>query len=263
MSLRTILTDKLWDRLAYLLDRTGRVYNKPEHRNTVEGILYRLRTGCPWRDLPAEFGLWNTVYRRFNLWSKKGIWQEVLKFFRQCIDSEWIFIDGSIVKAHQHAMGASGQNPQAIGKSVAGNTTKIHLAVDSCGNPIDFILTGGEVHDSKAAPDLVALLPDSEAIIADRGYDCQALRELILTDKKAIPVLPRKRNSKVGNDDVDWCLYRYRHLVENAFALLNNIEPLRLNTINWQGIMLPPWHLLAVFVGPGFGVQITFYRKIT
>ncbi|WP_109422895.1 IS5-like element ISAac2 family transposase, partial [Aggregatibacter actinomycetemcomitans] len=156
----------------------------------------------------------------FNLWSKKGIWQEVLKFFRQCIDSEWIFIDGSIVKAHQHAMGASGQNPQAIGKSVAGNTTKIHLAVDSCGNPIDFILTGGEVHDSKAAPDLVALLPDSEAIIADRGYDCQALRELILTDKKAIPVLPRKRNSKVGNDDVDWCLYRYRHLVENAFALL-------------------------------------------
>ncbi|QEH49686.1 IS5 family transposase [Aggregatibacter actinomycetemcomitans] len=220
MSLRTILTNKLWERLAYLLDRTGRVYNKPEHRNTVEGILYRIRTGCPWRDLPAEFGLWNTVYRCFNLWSKKGIWQKVLKFFPQCIDSEWIFIDGSIVKAHQHAMGASGQNPQAIGKSVAGNTTKIHLAVDSCGNPIDFILTGGEVHDSKAAPDLVALLPDSEAIIADRGYDCQALRELILTDKKAIPVLPRKRNSKVGNDDVDWCLYRYRHLVENAFALL-------------------------------------------
>ncbi|EQA02886.1 hypothetical protein HS327_00215 [Glaesserella parasuis] len=57
MSLRTILTDNLWKRLAYLLDRTGRVYNKPEHRNTVEGILYRIRTGCPWRDLPAEFGL--------------------------------------------------------------------------------------------------------------------------------------------------------------------------------------------------------------
>ncbi|EKX97026.1 transposase, IS4 family, partial [Aggregatibacter actinomycetemcomitans Y4] len=180
-----------------------------------------------------------SIYGQRKVFGKK-----CLRFFRQCIDSEWIFIDGSIVKAHQHAMGASGQNPQAIGKSVAGNTTKIHLAVDSCGNPIDFILTGGEVHDSKAAPDLVALLPDSEAIIADRGYDCQALRELILTDKKAIPVLPRKRNSKVGNDDVDWCLYRYRHLVENAFALLNNIEPLRLNTINWQGIMLPPWHLL-------------------
>ncbi|MDO9841281.1 transposase, partial [Glaesserella parasuis] len=63
MSLRTILTDNLWKRLAYLLDCTGRVYNKLEHRNTVEGILYRIRTGCPWRDLPAEFGRWNTIYR--------------------------------------------------------------------------------------------------------------------------------------------------------------------------------------------------------
>ncbi|WP_040978883.1 transposase, partial [Glaesserella parasuis] len=70
----------------------------------------------------------------------------------------------------------SGQNPQAIGKSVAGNSTKIHLAVDSCGNPIDFVLTGGEVHDSKAASELVELLPDSETIVADRGYDCEALR---------------------------------------------------------------------------------------
>ena len=53
MSLRTILTDNLWKRLAYLLDRTGRVYNK-SHRNTVEEILYRIRTGCPWRDLPLN-----------------------------------------------------------------------------------------------------------------------------------------------------------------------------------------------------------------
>ncbi|CDH98758.1 hypothetical protein SVR5_00207 [Glaesserella parasuis 29755] len=68
----------------------------------------------------------------------------MLKSFRQYIDSEWIFIDSSVIKAHQHATGASGQNPQAIGKSVAGNSTKIHLAVDSCGNPIDFVLTGGD-----------------------------------------------------------------------------------------------------------------------
>lgn len=144
----------------------------------------------------------------------------MLKSFRQHIDSEWIFIDDSIIKTHQHATGANGQNPQAIGKSVAGNTTKIHLAVNSCGNPIDFILTDGEVHDSKAAADLIALLPESEAIIADRRYDSEALRTLILQGKKVIPVIPRKRNSKIGNHDVDWCLYRYRHLVENAFALL-------------------------------------------
>lgn len=144
----------------------------------------------------------------------------MLKLFRQHIDSEWIFIDRSIVKAHQHTTGVSGQNPQAIGKSVVGNSTKIHLIMDSCGNPIDFILMGGEVYDSKAAPELVVLLPDSETVIADRGYDCEALRALILTTTKAVPVIPRRRNSKVGNDDMDWCLYRYRHLVENAFAFL-------------------------------------------
>ena len=50
-----------------------RVYDKPEHRNTMEGILYRMRTGCPWRDVPESFGDWSAIYRRFNLWSKKGI----------------------------------------------------------------------------------------------------------------------------------------------------------------------------------------------
>ncbi|OOR87634.1 hypothetical protein B0183_11625 [Glaesserella parasuis] len=108
----------------------------------------------------------------------------MLKSFRQHIDSEWIFINRSVIKAHQHSTGASGQNLQAIGKSVAGNSTKIHLAVDSCRNPIDFVLRGGEVHDSKAAPELEVLLPDSETIVADRG-----------------------------NDDIDWRLYRYRYLV--------------------------------------------------
>ena len=63
------------------------------------------------------------------------------------------------------------------------------------------------------------MLPSSDYIIADRGYDSEALREQI-RDKNAIPVIPRKKNSKVGNDDIDGCLYKYRHLVENVFARL-------------------------------------------
>ena len=69
---RTMLTDKAWKALKQILKETGRVYNKYEHRNTLEGILYRMRTGIQWRDLPEKFGRWNTVFRRFNLWSKKG-----------------------------------------------------------------------------------------------------------------------------------------------------------------------------------------------
>lgn len=218
---RTILTDEHWEKLLRLMLYSGRVYNKPEHRNTFEGILYRMRVGCPWRDIPDNFGDWSAIYRRFNLWSKKGILIQLFNALKQLSDIEWEFIDGSIVKAHQHSMGASSGTAEAIGKSRGGNTTKIHMAVDSYGFPIEFILTGGEVHDSKAAPDLIEQLPNSEYTVADKGYDSEPVRELI-RNKGSIPVIPRKSNSKIGNDDMDWCLYKYRHLVENVFARLKH-----------------------------------------
>ena len=163
-----MLTDELWSKLkAILLE--DRVYNKSEHRQTMEGILYRLRVGCPWRDLPECFGLWNTIYRRFLLWSRKGILMRLFKSLASDTDTEWEFIDGSYVNAHQHGTGASSEEPQAIGLSRGGNTSKIHLAVDSYGLPIEFIVTGGEVHDSKAANELIDLLPQADFIIADKG----------------------------------------------------------------------------------------------
>ena len=217
---RTMLTDEHWTKLSIIMLK-DRVYDKLTHRNTMEGILYRMRTGCPWRDVPESFGDWSTIYRRFNLWSKKGVLMRVFRSLRHEPDLEWEFIDGSIVKAHQHSTGARTKDDEGIGKSVAGNTTKIHMAVDSYGLPIEFFITGGEVHDSKAAPILIDMLPSSDYIIADRGYDSEALREQI-RDKNAIPVIPRKKNSKVGNADIDWCLYKYRHLVENVFARLKH-----------------------------------------
>ena len=216
---RTMLTDAHWEKLLRLMLYSGRVYNKPEHRLTFEGILYRMRVGCPWRDIPDYFGDWSAIYRRFNLWSKKGIMIQLFNTLKQLCDMEWEFIDGSIVKIHQHGMGAtSGQN-EAIGKSRGGNTTKIHLAVDSYGLPVEFILTGGEVHDSKAATGLLDELSKTEYTVADKGYDSEPVREKI-RKKGSIPVIPRKSNSKIGNQDIDWCLYKYRHLVENAFARL-------------------------------------------
>ena len=92
---------------------------------------------------------------------------------RKFADLEWEFIDGSIVKVHHHATGARSEDKEAIGKGRGGNTTKIHMAVDSFGLPIDFIVTGGEVHDSKAAIELLKQLPDAEHVIADRGYDSE------------------------------------------------------------------------------------------
>lgn len=84
-------------------------------------------------------------------------------------DTEWEFIDGSYFKAHQHGAGAASAQQQVIGLSRGGNTSKIHLAVDSYGLPIEFIITGGEVHDSKVANELIDLLPQAGFIIADKG----------------------------------------------------------------------------------------------
>jgi len=93
-----------------------RVYNNPTHSNTLEGILYRMRTGCPWRDVPEALGDWSSIYRRFNLWSKKGVLMRVFRAFRYEPDLEWKFIDGSIIKAHQHSTGARTEVDEGIAK---------------------------------------------------------------------------------------------------------------------------------------------------
>jgi len=91
------------------------------------------------------------------------------------------------------------------------------LDADGYGLPVEFEITDGEVNDWSAAPDLIAKLPGAQVIVADKGYDSEYIREQI-TKKGARAVIPRKCNSLKGNADMDWGLYRYRHLVENAFA---------------------------------------------
>ena len=106
-----------------------------------------MRTGIQWRDLPERFGRWNSVFRRFNLWSKKGVLQKLFQSISSDNDPEWLFIDGSIVKAHQDSSGAASCSDEAIGKSRGGSSTKIHLAVDSGGLPVYFEISGGQIND--------------------------------------------------------------------------------------------------------------------
>lgn len=220
---RAMLTEESWAKLWNVLKGTGRVYDKSEHRMTVEGILYRLRTGIPWRDLPQEFGHWNTVFRRFNLWSRKGV-LEVLRNALVCDpDLEWLFVDSTIVRAHQHSTGAATALCEAIGRSRGGNSTKIHLAVDSYGLPVHFELSPGQAHDAAHAESLLFGAPIGQCTIADKAYDSKALRKTI-TELGSEPVIPRRKGSTMDNRDMDWGLYRYRHLVENAFARIKHFR---------------------------------------
>ena len=158
----------------------------------LEGILYCLRVGCPWHDLPECFGLWNTIYRRFLLWSRKGILRRLFKSLSIETGTQWEFIDGSYVNAHQHDTGSVADQPQAIGLSRGSNTSKIHLTVDSYSLPIEFIVTGGEVHDSKVANGLIDLLPQADFIIAGKGYDREVIRDKI-RECSSRPMIPRKK----------------------------------------------------------------------
>ncbi|MFB8828372.1 IS5 family transposase [Azotobacter sp. CWF10] len=215
---RLMLSDELWSKLGKILFQQA-IYHKPDLRMTVEGMLYRMRVGCPWRDLPRAFGIWNSIFKRFNAWSAAGKWSRILKALIEEPDFEWVFIDGTYAKAHQHSAGARGGGAEAIGASRAGRTSKIHLAVDAQGLPVEFQITGGQINDCTAAPGLIEQLPAAEVIVADKGYDSERIREQIEA-LGARPVIPRKRTSIKGNADLDKGLYRYRHLVENAFARL-------------------------------------------
>ncbi|MCP9270314.1 IS5 family transposase, partial [Xenorhabdus sp. XENO-1] len=98
-----------------------------------------------------------------------------------------------------------------------------HLAVDSGSLPVHFELSGGQVHDSVHAESLVSESPASKAVIADKGYDSQRFRKFI-EQLATVPVIPYRKNSRKTDQRIDKCLYRYRHLVENAFARIKHFR---------------------------------------
>ena len=105
---RLVLSDAAWERMAPLIigrpDQKGSTGR--DNRMFVEGVLWIVRTGSPWRDLPEAFGDWNSVFRRFSRWSIKGVWWRIFEAMSDDPDFEYLIVDSTIVRAHQHAAGA-------------------------------------------------------------------------------------------------------------------------------------------------------------
>ena len=106
--LRYGLRNDQWDRIKDLLPgREGCVgVTAKDNRLFVESVLYRYRTGMPWRDLPERFGHWKNIHRRFSRWAKSGVWDRLFAHLAEDADNEYAMIDSSIVRAHQHSAGA-------------------------------------------------------------------------------------------------------------------------------------------------------------
>jgi putative transposase len=79
-----------------------------DNRLFVDAVLWMARTGAPWRDLPGEMGRWNSTWRRFDRWSRAGVWERLFEALADDPDFESVIIDATIVRAHQHAAGQKG-----------------------------------------------------------------------------------------------------------------------------------------------------------
>ena len=105
---RYALRDDQWDRIkGFLPGREGHVGGTAaDNRLFVEAVIYRYRTGIPWRDLPERFGHWKATHKRFRRWCVSGVFERIFKLLANETDNEYMMLDSTIVRAHQHSAGA-------------------------------------------------------------------------------------------------------------------------------------------------------------
>ena len=165
-----------------------------DNRGFVNAVWYVAKTGIPWRDLPDRFGKWDTAFHRFNGWCKAGVWRRVFEAVRDP-DLEWLMIDSTVIRAHHHAAGMNGgEDDQDLGRSRGGFGTKVRLAVESLGLPLEIVPSPGQDADITHAP---ALLGDHEpeAVLGDKGYDSDAFAAAVEA-RGAAAVIPPRSNRK-------------------------------------------------------------------
>jgi transposase len=181
----------------------------------VEAIFYVLRTAVAWRDLPACYGSWNSVYSRWRRWCTMGLWQEILRLLSRHAVGRVRFVDGSHIKLHQFGTNpAGGQNAQAIGRTKGGLNTKLCALVEGQGRLVAAVLALGQTYEVEAASPLLDGLKNV-LLVGDKGYDVDALRQQMLAQGCLACVPPRLgRRSSVWHHRG---FYRQRHKIENFF----------------------------------------------
>ena len=252
------LTDAQWAILASILAALLPAKRKPGRprrwtlRQLIDGIRFRTRTGCPWRDVPERYGSWQSVYGLFRAWQLAGTWAAILTELQALSDQagliDWVIsVDSTINRAHSHAAGARrhpeaqrtppGGEPadHALGRSRGGLSTKVHLASEQGRKTLATVLTPGQAADSpqfvpvlgrirvprRSGPGRPRTRPDR--VLADKAYSARGNRTYLR--RRGIPAtIPvkadqqanrRKKGSAGGRPPTfDSAEYRKRHAVE-------------------------------------------------
>ena len=189
-------------------------------RKFIEAVFYILKTSAQWKYLHKEYGNSRAIHKRYKYWSDKGIWNNLMTYVSD-IDSQQFMIDSLSVKAHPCASGYE-INPNqinALGRSVGGLTTKIHTLTDALGNPVRFIITAGNVHDILPSQQLLQGITNAY-ILADKAYFSEENIRFLKKNKNK-PVIPARENY-TKNHNIDWHIYKERHLIENFFSKIKH-----------------------------------------
>ncbi len=256
------LTDRQWAVLAPLLPAASPTGRPPkwEKRQLIDGMRWRIRTGSPWRDVPAGYGPWQTVYGLFRRWQRDGTWDRILSASQAGADADgrigWtVSVDSTTSRAHQHAAGARKNGhlqkeppggvheepaDHALGRSRGGLTTKTHLACEQGQKVLSLIVTAGHRGDS---PQFIPVLgrirvtrlgvgrPRTRPglVLADKAYTSRGNRDYLrkrgikacIPSKKDQDAHRKAKGSKGGRPPAfDKELYKLRHAVENGIARL-------------------------------------------
>ncbi|NVN13535.1 MULTISPECIES: IS5 family transposase [Nguyenibacter] len=221
---RLVLTDAQWAKiephcLGKLSDpgRSGR-----DNRLFIEAVLWIVRTGSPWRDLPATFGNWNTAFRRFRDWREADVFKRIFDALSGDPDMEYAMVDATIVKVHRHGQGAKGgPQSQAIGRSKGGITTKILALTDALGNLVRFKLLPGNRYDTIGVAPLIDGI-NFEALLGDKAFDANWIIEEL--DQRGAKVVISQRSQRKNPRAIDEEIYKWRHLIENFFCKLKEFK---------------------------------------
>jgi transposase len=221
---RSGLDEVTWTSLLTCIYGLPRIWKRdePALRRFIKGVLWVLRTGAPWRDLPASFGHWASVYHRWRRWCLRGWWEAVFERLRPCIPAAGLVIaDSTTCKAHRSAAGAARSSAEAegLGRSRGGLTSKLHVCVDGTGRVLRLIVSPGQHADLRYARALLANLPARDAVF-DRGYLSTALRHDLAAQGCTVHTPPKR--GMVDPPPWDAQLYAKRHLIENAFCSLKD-----------------------------------------